>query len=371
MNNGFDALDFALYLRTRWRVVAICCASALVFAGMAGLALPKRYTATATLIIEPPAGMDPRAALAVSPVYLESLKTYETYATSDTLFSRALDELGLRRKYPNTSIESLKRQILNVTKPVNTRVIQISSTLGDRVEARRLAQFVAEQTVALNLSLDRHSGDDAEREGEHAVELAEVRLRNAVKASVAQGGAQSVDALSTDLTNTSDLKYGVDNDLARSRSELADLTSQQATFKPGDERADWNAREIVATRARVEDLEAQRKQLGTEVAEKAAVLERARPLLNSLDAEQRMAINDLENARTKLGELRASAAFRGERLEVLDPGVVPEKPSSPNVPLILLLACAVSLPASILYLAVAFGYSRAVAARAEHVYNMR
>jgi hypothetical protein len=127
----------------------------------------------------------------------------------------------------------------------------------------------------------------------------------------------------------------------------------------------------VATRARVEDLEAQQKRLGAEIAQKAAVLERVRPLRNSLDAEQRMAINDLETARTKLGDLRASAAFRGERLEVLDPGVVPEKPSSPNVPLILLIACAVSLPASVLYLAVVFGYNRALAARAEHVYNMR
>jgi uncharacterized protein involved in exopolysaccharide biosynthesis len=169
-----------------------------------------------------------------------------------------------------------------------------------------------------------------------------------------------------------DLRYGVQSDLARSRTELADLTSQQSTFKVGDdEKALGNAREIVAARARVQDLEEQDKKLATAFAEKAAMLERAKPGQDSLDAEQRLATTDLENARTKLGELRAASAFRGERLEVLDPGIVPGKPSFPNVPLILLVAFAVSLPASILYLATTFGYGRAVADRAERVYSLR
>lgn len=125
MNRPFDAVDFALYLRSRWRVAAIACVTALVIAGSAAALLPKRYAAKATLIIEPPASADPRAALAVSPVYLESLKTYLNFATSDTLFLRALDELGLRRRYPEASVESLKRRILSVTKPAATRLIEI------------------------------------------------------------------------------------------------------------------------------------------------------------------------------------------------------------------------------------------------------
>jgi len=372
VNQTFDAIEFALYLRTRWRVVEICCASALALAGIAGMMLPKRYTATATLIIEPSAGTDPRAAQAVTPVYLESLKTYESYATSDTLFSRALDELGLRRKYPGRSVESLKRQVLSVSKPANTRIIEISATLTDPSEAKRLAYFISDQTVTLNRSLERHSGDDTVKEAEDVVEHAEARLGDAIQASVAASAEQPVEALSVDLKNTSELRYGVQSDLARSRTELADLVSQQPTFKAGDEeRAEWNAREITAMQARMRDLEAQEKTFETAVAEKAIRLERARPGRDSLEAEQRLATADLENARAKLGELLASSASRGERLEVLDPGIVPEKPSFPNVPLILLLAFAVSLPASILYLATTFGYSRAVAARAERVYSLR
>jgi capsular polysaccharide biosynthesis protein len=372
MPDTFDAIEFALYLRARWRVVAISCASALVLAGVASAAMPRRYTATATLIIEPSAGMDPRAAMAVSPVYLESLKTYESYATSDTLFSRALDELGLHKRYSDKSVEALKRQVLSVSKPNNTRIIDISATLSDPLEAKRLAQFVAEQTVALNRSLEQHSGDYTVQEAQDVVERAEARLRDAVRAGAAGSGAQSVEALTADLKNTTDLRYGVQSDLARSRTELAYLTSQPSTFKAGDEdRATGNAREIVAARARVQDLEEQNNKLETAVAEKAARLERAKPRRDSLDAEQRLATTDLENARTKLGELRAASAFRGERLEVLDPGIVPGKPSFPNGPLIQLVAFAVSLSGSMLYLAAAFGYSRALASRAERVYSLR
>lgn len=376
MKDAFDAVDFVLYVRRRWRVIAICCASALLLTGAAGEILQPRYTASATLLIQPPASSDPRAALAVSPVYLESLKTYETLATSDTLFARALTELNLRGKYPNSSVESLKRRVLTVSKPAATRILQIDATLNDPLAAKRLAQFIAEQTVALNRSLDQHSADDAIREATRNLVAAETRLVDAARASTAGTGPQTVEALSSDLKSTSDLKYQVQWDLARSRTELADLISQHNSFPAGDEKAEWNARETAATSARIQALEGEERKLMATVTEKATLLEHARPGRDLLDAEQRLARADLETARTKLTELRASGAFRGERLEVLDPGIVPERPSYPNVPLILLVSLLVSVAASIGYLAIAFGYSRAlshrvISAHAEQVYQLR
>src|SRR5437764_14035336 len=98
MTDAFDAVEFAGYVRARWRGILICCAAALLLSGVGSLFLPKRYTATASLLIEPPAGLDPRGATAVSPVYLESLKTFEHVASSDTLFLEALDHLHIREK---------------------------------------------------------------------------------------------------------------------------------------------------------------------------------------------------------------------------------------------------------------------------------
>src|SRR5438132_10779125 len=103
----FDAVEFVEYLRGKWRVFAISCGVAVTLALAVSLLLPKRYTARATVVIDAPAGNDPRAATAVSQVYLESLKTYESFASSDTLFLQALDHVNARD--PDSTVESQKR----------------------------------------------------------------------------------------------------------------------------------------------------------------------------------------------------------------------------------------------------------------------
>src|SRR6267154_2015905 len=103
MREGSDGLNFGRYLWRRWNVTAIACVTALAVTGAVSVLLPARYTATATVLIDLPGGSDPRASTAVSPVYLESLKTYERLAASDTLFARALDDLHLRERYPGSS----------------------------------------------------------------------------------------------------------------------------------------------------------------------------------------------------------------------------------------------------------------------------
>ena len=138
MADHFDALEFAGYFRRRWAVVAATCGVAALIAGAVSLLLPKRYTATASILIEAPAGNDTRVATAVSPVYLESLKTYEHLASSDSLFVRALEHLHLRESYEGTSIETLKRRVLKVAKLRETKILEISATLEDPAKAQAL-----------------------------------------------------------------------------------------------------------------------------------------------------------------------------------------------------------------------------------------
>src|SRR5260370_21992347 len=88
--DGFDVVEFLEYLRARRRFVAVCCGSAVLVALAGSWLLPRRYTATASILIGPPAGMDPRAATSVSPVYLESLKTFEPVAARDSLLLLSL-----------------------------------------------------------------------------------------------------------------------------------------------------------------------------------------------------------------------------------------------------------------------------------------
>ena len=74
----------------------------------------------------------------------------------------------------------------------------------------------------------------------------------------------------------------------------------------------------------------------------------------ALQNEVKSAQTASEAAETRLRELRAAAGSRGERLRVMDPGIVPQRPSSPNVPLNVAAALLLALAASIIYLSFAF-----------------
>src|SRR5215472_3649134 len=112
--------------RSRWRVIALACAVAAAAAFGATLLMPRRYTAVCRILVDPPAASDPRASTAVSPVYLESLRTYEMFASSDDLFQRAARKFGLRAD--STPIEKLKKRILKVDLIRNTKILEINAT---------------------------------------------------------------------------------------------------------------------------------------------------------------------------------------------------------------------------------------------------
>ena len=58
----------------------------------------------------------------------------------------------------------------------------------------------------------------------------------------------------------------------------------------------------------------------------------------------------------RLQEARASAGSRAERLRVIDPGIVPERPTSPNIQLNLIVAVLFALVVSLLYLTLEFAW---------------
>ena len=93
MAEPFEIFRYMSYLRLRWEWIVVSAAVAVALAA-GHVTLPKQYTATARILIEPPAGTDLRSAMAVSPIYLESLKTYEHFASSDSLFQKALTGSG-------------------------------------------------------------------------------------------------------------------------------------------------------------------------------------------------------------------------------------------------------------------------------------
>jgi len=284
MPETLEMLRYIEHLRRRWRVIAVACGAAVGLALLVALLTTPRYTATARIFIEPPAGSDSRVAVAVSPIYLESLKSYEFLASGDGLFLDAVQHFKLPR---SQSIAALKNSVLKVSIPRNTKVLEVSATLPDPVQAQALALYIANQTVKLALDITR----DTERE---LVAEAQKQLEE-----------------------------------ARARVEHAERAWVQTSEEPKSGSADRAV------------------QVGTAQAEREAA--RA-----AFDAAEK-----------RLEDTRSSAGQRGEQLKVVDPGVVPERPSWPNIPLMLLAAFLLALVASLLYLTLelSFGFERSAAPR--------
>jgi capsular polysaccharide biosynthesis protein len=254
------------HLRGRWMVMAVAVGVAGALALVAGLLTPAQYTATARILIESPAAGDLRASMAVSPVYLESLKSYASLASGDRLFADAIEHLHLQR---SRSIEQLKQAVLKVTIPRSTKVLEIAATLPDPRQAQALANYIAEQTVALARDLALEADRDALADAQKQRDEARAQLEPSEPAAVNSAAGSANAARST-------------------KSESLQLA--------------------------------------------------------------------IEAAQMHLQEVRSTAGYRAERLKIFDPGVVPERPSWPNIPLILLAAVLVALAASLLYVTFEFNY---------------
>ena len=337
MQDTFDVFEYIDFLLKRWKFLGLACGCAIVAALATGLLLPNRYTATATILIDPPAGGDPRIASAVSTVYLESLKTYELLATNDQLFVRAAQRFHLRDR-DGSPIESLKRRVLKVDKLRDTRALQISVTLPDPRTAQAVAQFIAEGAVELSRSGAREADDAMIQDATQAAESARARLNEAATASQKVAGEHSADALRSEVFDDSDLKSRVEEQLLN-----------EETDPSGD-----SGRSL----ARSEILKRRIGELTRAIDQKSAELAQQTVREENLEAALTSARTAYEAASQRLTDLRVSRGSRTEWLRVTDPGIIPQRPSSPNVPLILIGAVLLAFFGSLLYVTLSFSLKR-------------
>ena len=337
MPDPFDASRYLTHLRARWRLPAIIAGGALATSLTVSLLMAKKYTAKVMLVIEPPAGNDNRVSTAVSPIYLESLKTYEHFASSDQLFAQTVDRFQLRAAGAlgaRRSIEGLKRDVLKVSIPRNTKILEIATTLPDPQKAHALALYIAEETIKLNRKANRAGDDELITETRKRVEEAGRRLA-AVEAARNRAAQRSPtpEALRAELEQLRAIREEVDR-LALS--------------------AELSAAEQRSGKARAERLHQQAADLDRRTAAKQEMLARRSTEAESLAAQYESAWTAREEMEKRLREVEATAGYRGERLNLLDPGIVPERASSPNLPLNLVVAVSLGLIASLLYLTLEF-----------------
>ena len=354
MGDSLDAFRYIGYMRSHWWVIAGSCGVAAALALTVSLLMERQFTAAARIVIEPPAGTDLRAAMAVSPIYLESLKTYEHFATSDSLFQKAIGQFGLRTRLGSIPIESLKRRVLRVETVRNTRILEIAATLPDARKAQALAQFLAESTVALNRSMVTESDLELLQGLEQQERDARRRLLEIEMAWAQLLASEPVEDLQSALARAAELRSNILQQVQAVELEIADAAERvkQASAAETVE----IRKEAGNARARLEQMRSQIQTLEQQNAAREKQLAMRHAHRDKLDIERRAAQEQLVALERRLREARGEAGYRGERLRIIDPGIVPERPSSPNIPLNVAAAMLLGLVLPIVYLTVRMNY---------------
>jgi capsule polysaccharide export protein KpsE/RkpR len=319
--------------RRRWRTVAGACVIAACASLGASLLLPRKYTATTRILVEPPAGSDVRVSTAVSPIYLESLRTYEAFAASDDLFLRAAAHFGLRDATP---IDRLKKSVLKVNVPRNTKILEVNATLIDPKKAHDLALYIGQEAVKLNREVSRASDREMTSDAEKRAADARAILDRADKAWSEAATRRPVEQLTAQLQADVEVRARIQRQLISAQVDVAEAQVANS--------------ELPERRARAAELRSQFDALDRRIAAGQVELAARSTRMDQLAAERKSAQAALKSAETHLEEVRSSAGYRGERLNIIDPGIVPERPSSPNIPLNVFAAVFAALVLSVLYI---------------------
>jgi capsular polysaccharide biosynthesis protein len=348
MTDTTDAFRYVGYIKLRWRLIAISCAIAVTLALVVTLLMPRQYTATARIVIDPPAGADIRAAMAVSPIYLESLRTYERFATAGGLFQKAVERFGLRGLLGNRPIESLQKSVLRVEIVRNTRILEVAATLPDPRRAQALAGFLAEETVEMNRAVAMQGARDLVEAAAQEEDRARARLQETDAAWSHVLADEPVDALQSDLAVTAGLRSSIQQRIASAELEIAESADRAlqvpASMGPG------------TSQARLQELRRQLIAVDRQEMEEQKLLARRLADRDNLESERKSAEAELTAMQQRLGEARGESGYRGERLRIIDPAIVPERPSSPNLPLNLAAALLLGLLFPVVYLTLEMNY---------------
>ena len=316
-------------LRTRWRVIALACAVAVTLTLLISLLLTKQYTAISRILIEPPAGSDPRVSTAVSPIYLESLHSYESFAESDDLFLKAVERFGLRQDAE--PIDKLKKSVLKADMPRNTKILEIHATLPDPKKAHALALYIAEETVKLNLAVSREGDQELAAGAEKQAAEAEARLQKIEQAWAQASTREPTDQLEAELDSDEQLRASLQRELAESA--------------------------VLSENGRAEQYRRQLDSLQRQMAPKQRLFAARSARLEQLTSERTAAQAAAKAAQARLQEVRSALGSRGERLRIIDPGIVPERPSFPNILLNVAIALFAALVLSVFSLAMEVSYA--------------
>lgn len=315
------------YVGARWRFLVMVIAVSACLAFIVSELLPRKYTATTTVIIDPPATTDIHAGAALNPAYLDSLRTYEHFFTSDQLFDNAARRFHLDLAGQN--VATIREQVLKVKQQHETRILEISATMRDPAAAYQLARYITEQSIEAN----REHAEAADRDSMKNL-LAELETTRAqLTRAQAEWQRASKDDTPDAIQVALDSAVSLQSD-TRTHQNEAEAEAEEWRIRAEDgQDADkpWARTQARAAAARRDDYAKRLAQLDAEVARDRKELAERSSRLTLATSELDVARKAFETAQTRVRDFAAVAGMRTERMRIIDPGVVPRKPSSPKV----------------------------------------
>lgn len=133
--------DYADVLKKWWKIIAVLAVVGLVAGGIFSLVTTSKYEATAQLYVSIPTS-DSATELNQAATYLSrELKSYATVASSPYVLGPMIEDTGLNRSVSDVS------DMVEVTNPTATSIIQINATAESPAEAQEIANGVADQLI--------------------------------------------------------------------------------------------------------------------------------------------------------------------------------------------------------------------------------
>jgi chromosome segregation ATPase len=255
----------------------------------------------------------------------------------------------------NESVEGLKQKILRVTKVKDSKVLQIHATLPDAQKAMEVAQFIADEV--LKLSHRAGAGvDQGMREGaERRLKEWQARRQQTLDGYSAFQARTPVEATQSEVDSLQELLARILRDGMSADADAEDYAAREkANTRTADDMKALHE-EAAAARARATVLRKQIAETQSSLAAKSGELAKRMAKRKELEEEIDAAKAGVDAEERHTRELQDAAGGRGEVLTIIDPGILPQRPSSPNIGLNAIAAVLSTAIVALLYLAFAFG----------------
>jgi capsule polysaccharide export protein KpsE/RkpR len=176
-----------------------------------------------------------------------------------------------------------------------------------------------------------------------------------------------VESLQAAISNSSDLRSKLEEQASGAQLEIAGAAEREKQA-PAAELPQIRSEQSEA-HTRADAIRMQLELLDRQDAQRESLLAARIAHRDRLDAERKAQQAALSSIDSRLTQARGDAGYRGERLKIIDPGIVPERPSSPNTSLNMFAALLLGFTLPALYFAVEINFQelRVRARRGTHV----